>query len=470
MATWTLDVGEEYDLLTGPGSRWCSLYQDGRPCHPSIEGTADEWLLIAAAIEAGVARAYLRVAYAPADLGRGGAMWSPRNRGGPKGPFVELTAAELADLVRSIRDQLAPARGVTMNALIEHMLAPEPAAPVHPPADDGSGPTTGAAYRCLTCGDNGYVLGGVGNSPDEQAEDPCPDCGPAARLPAGRPPGVPTSAPPAEPDLRVVAEDVYACATSWEPDARLIGNVRAADVARLARSVAIAGKAPTHDLAGDPNGPACPCEPGKLDPECIHQVEQDDRDADAIVRVLHRGFLPALRKAIDRIVTPPGAAARDQEWGAAVGCFTIEGARQNREADQRLRDAVAERLGCDQVDNETLLADLNAILHTDEEGRWLSSDELRGFIRDSYDKGKEVGLSGDVRATKLYLKGAAEALAQEWERLAETDSPDDVRRRAARDIRRLAHRVEHYSPPAAAETQPPPAAADSTGHEATDQG
>jgi hypothetical protein len=38
-----------------------------------------------------------------------------------------------------------------------------------------------AVYQCPTCGDNGYILGGVGNAPDEQAEDPCPDCAPGGR-------------------------------------------------------------------------------------------------------------------------------------------------------------------------------------------------------------------------------------------------------------------------------------------------
>lgn len=35
-------------------------------------------------------------------------------------------------------------------------------------------------------------------------------------------------------DLERIAANVYACAVSWEPEARLIGNVRAGDIAKLA--------------------------------------------------------------------------------------------------------------------------------------------------------------------------------------------------------------------------------------------
>ena len=37
-----------------------------------------------------------------------------------------------------------------------------------------------------------------------------------------------------------------------------------------------APRAPTYDVNGDVNGPACGCEPGKLDPECFHGVEMED--------------------------------------------------------------------------------------------------------------------------------------------------------------------------------------------------
>ena len=73
-------------------------------------------------------------------------------------------------------------------------------------------------------------------------------------------------------------------------------DVRSKAIAVLSPTAPI----PTHDHNGDPNGPNCSCEPGKLDPECGHQADQDTRDADAIVRVLLPGFLPALRAAIDR--------------------------------------------------------------------------------------------------------------------------------------------------------------------------
>ena len=75
------------------------------------------------------------------------------------------------------------------------------------------------------------------------------------------------------------------------------------------------------------------------------------------------------------------AAHAVAEWhrGAAVGCFTIDGARQIREADQRLREALVERLGCEKVDNETLLAAIEARTHTEEDGRWLSVDDMRAM-------------------------------------------------------------------------------------------
>lgn len=38
-------------------------------------------------------------------------------------------------------------------------------------------------------------------------------------------------------DLEAIAVDVHQCATSWEPGARLIGNVRADEIAHLAAEV-----------------------------------------------------------------------------------------------------------------------------------------------------------------------------------------------------------------------------------------
>src|SRR5574343_315713 len=111
--TWTLDVPDPSDLMEGdppaPGDRWCSLRPPGWPrrqCHPSIEGTADEWLAIADAIETWSPLAFKRVAFSPADLRRGGALRSPRNSTGQR-DRAQLTAAELTALVANIRDQLA---------------------------------------------------------------------------------------------------------------------------------------------------------------------------------------------------------------------------------------------------------------------------------------------------------------------------------------------------------------------------
>lgn len=94
-----------------PGDRWCSLWSAREPggprlpCHPSIEGTADEWTLIAGAIEAGAPRAFGRVAFAP--QAGGGEFWSPRNSTGDR-DHVRLTTAELVDLAADIRAKLAP--------------------------------------------------------------------------------------------------------------------------------------------------------------------------------------------------------------------------------------------------------------------------------------------------------------------------------------------------------------------------
>jgi hypothetical protein len=322
LPTWFLNIPANDDPdpeeRTPPGDRWCSLWGPREPggprlpCHPSIEGTADEWLLIAGAIEAGAPRAFDRVAFYPTE--GGGTFRSPRNSTGER-DHVHLTAAELEELVAYIRAELA-------------------AVPVHPMAEDGSGPTTGARPTIEPATADG-IFAALGEM-----------------APAGRPPGVPTSAPakPTLHDVVGVARAIVAC----DGDALdTADEVNGAEVLRLARAVvahveaqpggqrfdlpdAVAELAidrstpptvtpvtggfsigyqveavpiptpPTFDINGDVNGPACDCEPGKLDPECIHQAEQDARDADAIVRVLHRGFLPALRAAIDRAAPSPG--------------------------------------------------------------------------------------------------------------------------------------------------------------------
>ena len=92
---------DEPNKPIAPGDRWCSLWAPREPggprlpCHPSIEGTADEWLLIAGAIEAGAPRAFGRVAFAPAA--GGGELWSPHNSTGDR-DHVRLTTAELVEL------------------------------------------------------------------------------------------------------------------------------------------------------------------------------------------------------------------------------------------------------------------------------------------------------------------------------------------------------------------------------------
>ena len=88
-----------------PGDRWCALSGPRAPL-PAILGTADEWLLIAGAIEAGAARAFGRVAF-EARIG-GGELWSPHNSTGDR-DHVRLTTAELVELAADVRAKLAPA-------------------------------------------------------------------------------------------------------------------------------------------------------------------------------------------------------------------------------------------------------------------------------------------------------------------------------------------------------------------------
>ena len=49
-------------------------------------------------------------------------------------------------------------------------------------------------------------------------------------------------------DWKVVNE-VLECAESWVPEARLIGNVRADDIATMCRAILAEGQKPSHDTA-----------------------------------------------------------------------------------------------------------------------------------------------------------------------------------------------------------------------------
>jgi hypothetical protein len=73
----------------------------------------------------------------------------------------------------------------------------------------------------------------------------------------------PSSRPPGGSGERSIAEEVLRCAAAWEPDARLIGNVRAADIALLARHV-LAAQPPTPAPHRPP--PARPPEGGDREP------------------------------------------------------------------------------------------------------------------------------------------------------------------------------------------------------------
>lgn len=289
MGTWTLDVDTDPNAPPDgcgatAGLLWCALRCDGRPCHPSIEGTADEWLAIADAIPSRLRQAFDRVAFDPIPLSDGaGQLWSPRNSTGAR-DHVTLSEAELADLVRSIREQLAPA------------------APVHPMAD-------GAAAVAAT--------GAVQPADLEVAEAL------AARMTAAtgvrhavRRPLV--SRPPGGSFLGAIREaraELAARGVKIDAAAMLAEADRPAD--RPAVSDAFAGRPggfdpDDSDRAGDDEPPCPDCkEPAILGhtADCGIAAEllaaqdddaQDDHAADAIVRVLHRGFLPALRDAIDR--------------------------------------------------------------------------------------------------------------------------------------------------------------------------
>jgi hypothetical protein len=55
--------------------------------------------------------------------------------------------------------------------------------------------------------------------------------------------------------LGTVARGVFACALAWEPDARLLGNVRAADIARLAEFVLKAEETSVEEKKAEPYKP-----------------------------------------------------------------------------------------------------------------------------------------------------------------------------------------------------------------------
>lgn len=105
-AAWSLDVDDTFDLAEGPNSRWCSLRRPGGFFLPvSVEGPASEWIELAAAIAARRPLAFKRAAFTPTATG--GEFHSPKNAASER-PSATLTAAELDDLLRSIRDQLDP--------------------------------------------------------------------------------------------------------------------------------------------------------------------------------------------------------------------------------------------------------------------------------------------------------------------------------------------------------------------------
>jgi deoxycytidylate deaminase len=439
-AAWSLDVGDTFDLVAGPGSRWCSLWGPRGPCHPSIEGTADEWLAIADAIEGRRPHGYTRVDFDPLEGGEG-RFRSPKNTVSER-DHVRLAPAELTALVANIRDQLAPAApaaelaeqlaaNLTAATGVRHEVW-QPGVSGRPPAGRPPGvPTsepprqrewrteTPPAYKppehvieaarlagvLSPCGKSkrgaaifdpstGEVTSrGCNHLParipcdgDEACRAACnrrcihaetaaivdahrdslpgceivhvkvvddgvvtsgpPSCVPCAamilrarldaawllhedgwrRYPADEFYRLSCAAAPAPaPDLRVAAvrriaqgavgDFVYSHArrlaeqSCGSPDDEcvhefaaavhdLLNNLQADEHGEV--SDGRRRGAPTFDINGDVNGPACGCQPGKLDPECSHQADQDARDADAIVRVLHLGFLPALRAAIDR--------------------------------------------------------------------------------------------------------------------------------------------------------------------------
>ena len=66
---WTLHVPDPEDLAvdTAPADRWCSLGGPRGPCHPSIEGTADEWLAVADAIAGFFKNGWCTIAVYDAD-------------------------------------------------------------------------------------------------------------------------------------------------------------------------------------------------------------------------------------------------------------------------------------------------------------------------------------------------------------------------------------------------------------------
>lgn len=67
------------------------------------------------------------------------------------------------------------------------------------------------------------------------------------------------------------------------------------------------------------------------------------------------------------------AEERDHAWGAAAGCFTLEGARSLRQRDEELRERLAGVLGCATVDNDALIG---AAVDVVSNRRWLLDEHL----------------------------------------------------------------------------------------------
>lgn len=93
-------------------------------------------------------------------------------------------------------------------------------------------------------------------------------------------------------DIETIAREVLACAQSWMPEARLVGNVRADEVARLARAV-------------------LPAEPADHYPVRVCVLIDVDTDDPAVAygRVLH-----ALNKAITAEAGFDGWESSDGDW------------------------------------------------------------------------------------------------------------------------------------------------------------
>lgn len=131
-------------------------------------------------------------------------------------------------------------------------------------------------------------------------------------------------------ELRSVAAELYQCAVSWKPEARLVGNVRADDIARLCLHMEelLAAATETATLRADILEIALavgvayepdsgPCAPGPTD-EIVRAIKDNRRNAGETHEL--RGELATLRARVDSLTEALCAVLTDQCMDHANAC------------------------------------------------------------------------------------------------------------------------------------------------------